>query len=69
MTYNLEVEREGKRSDCSVSVKGAGMTYFLKVERKRSNHSHNCKGGRDNIQSGGGQGGQEVRSQLQLQRA
>jgi hypothetical protein len=44
MTYSLEVEREGKRSD----------------------HNCNCKGSRDDIQSGGGEGRQEIRSQLQL---
>ena len=53
-----------------VTGKGAGATYGLEVESsgKRSDHSCDCKGSMDNIQSGGGEGGQEVRSQLQLQR-
>jgi hypothetical protein len=53
-----------------VTVKGARTTYQLDMKRggKRSDHSCNCKGSRDNIPPGGGEGGQEVRSQLQLQR-
>jgi len=48
------------------TAKGAGVTYLLEVERegKRSDHGCDCKGSRDNIQSGGGEGGEEVRSQL-----
>ena len=48
------------------TAEGAGMTYRLEVESggKRSDHHCNYKGSRDNIQSGGGEGGQEVRSQL-----
>jgi len=59
MTYRLEVERQGKRSDHSCDHKGAAVTYFLEVERagKRSDHSCDCRGSRDNIQSGGGEGG------------
>ena len=42
-----------------VTAKGAGATYSLEVERrgKRSDHSCDCKGSRDNIQPGGGKGG------------
>jgi len=49
-----------------VTVKGAEMTYRLEVERegKRSDHGCNCKGNRDDIQSGGREGRQEVRSCL-----
>jgi len=43
MTYNLEAEREGKKSD----------------------HACDYKGGRNNIQAAGGEGGLELRSQLQ----
>ena len=52
------------------TTKGAGTTYSLEVERggKRSDHSCDHKGSRDDIQSEGGEGGQEVRSQLSLQR-
>ena len=40
------------------TTKGAGTTYSLEVERggKRSDHSCDYKGRRDNIQSGGGEG-------------
>jgi len=57
-TYNLEMERGGKRSDHSCA-KGAGTTYFLEVERegKRSDHSCDCKGSRDDAHTGGGEGG------------
>jgi len=46
------------------------MTYLLQVESSgnRSDHGCNCKGSRDNIQSGGGERGQEDKSQLRLQR-
>ena len=51
------------------TAKGAGTTYSLEVERggrggKRSDHSCDRKGSRDDIQSGGGEGGKEVRSWL-----
>jgi hypothetical protein len=38
--------------------------YKLEVEKggKRSDHGCNYKGSRDDIQTGGGEGGQEVRS-------
>ena len=53
-----------------VTAKGAGMTYRLKVERegKRSDYGCNCNGSRDDVQSGGGEQWQEVRSWLRLQR-
>ena len=49
-----------------VTAEGPRMTYKLEVERggKRSDHGCDCKGSRDNIQSGGGEGVQEVRSRL-----
>ena len=41
------------------TVKGAGITYSLEVERegRRSDHNCDCNGSRDNIRSGGGEGG------------
>jgi len=57
MTYILGVER-GKRGQITVvTAKGAGTTYNLEVERdgKRSDHHCECKGSRDNIQTGGGE--------------
>jgi hypothetical protein len=41
------------------TAKGAEMMYSLQVERegKRSDHSCDCKGSRDDIQAGGGEGG------------
>jgi len=53
-----------------VTAKGAGTTYswVLESSGKWSDHSYNCRGSRDDIQSGGGEGEQEVRSRLQLQR-
>jgi len=46
--------------------KGAGMTYSLQVERggKRSDHNCDCKGSQEDILPGGGEGRQDVRSQL-----
>jgi hypothetical protein len=71
MTHILEVERGGKRSEhgCNckgTTAKGAGVTYYLEVERedRRLDYGWDYKGSRDSIQSGGGEGGQEVRSQL-----
>ena len=48
------------------TVKGAEMTYRLEVEQegKRSDYGCNCNGSRDDVQSGGGEQWQEVRSQL-----
>jgi len=48
------------------TVKRAGTTYSLEVERegKRSDHICDFKGSRDDIQSEGGEGPQEVRSQF-----
>jgi hypothetical protein len=69
VTYPLEVEREVKTSsDHSGTVKRAGTTYMLEVEGegRRSDQGCDCKGGRDNVRTGGGEGGQEVRSWLQL---
>jgi hypothetical protein len=49
------------------TIKQKGTTYTLEVERKDEVRSQcNCKGGRDDIHAEGGEGGQEVRSQLQL---
>jgi len=50
------------------TLKGARTTYKLEVEQegKRSDHGCNCKGSRDNILPGGGEGRQEVRSSLGL---
>ncbi len=64
-TYFLEVERESKGSDSGGNSKEGKTTYFLEVERegKTSNRSSNSKGGRDDVLSGGGERGQEVRSQ------
>ena len=47
-----------------VTAKGVRTTYKLEVERrgKRSDHSCNCTGSWDGIQSGGGVGGQKIRS-------
>ena len=49
-----------------VTAERAGTTYGLEVESgdNRSDHGCDCKGSRDNIQSGGGEGRQEVRSSL-----
>jgi len=70
MTYGLEVERRARGQITIVIAKGAQMTYKLEVERegKRSDHSCDCKRSRDNVLPGGGEGGEEVRSWLQLQR-
>jgi hypothetical protein len=48
------------------TTKGVGTAYSLEVEKgaKRSDHSCDYKGRRDDVQSGGGEGGHEVRSQL-----
>ena len=53
-----------------VTAKGAWTTYSLEVERegRRSDHSCNCKGTKNDILPGDGESRQEVRSQLQLQR-
>jgi hypothetical protein len=66
MMYFLEVERGASGQNMVVTAKGAGMTYSLEVERggKRSDHGCDCRGTKDDIQTGGGEGGQEVRSQL-----
>jgi hypothetical protein len=43
------------------------MTYTLEVEREDDVSNRGCdlqNEGRDNIQSGGGEGGQRLRSQL-----
>ena len=42
-----------------VTTKGAETTYSLKVESggKRSDHGCDCKRSRDDVQSGGGEGG------------
>jgi hypothetical protein len=65
-TYSLEVERGARNQITVVTAKGAGMMYCLEVESSgnRSDHGCDCKGSRDNIQSGGGEGVQEVRSRL-----
>ena len=70
MTYSLEVERGVMRSDHSCDCKGLGMKYSLerKSGGKRSDHGCDCKWSRGDIQSGGAEGGQVVRSWLQLQR-
>jgi len=46
-----------------VTAKGTGATYGLELERevKRSDHSCDCKGSRDDILPGGGEAGNEVR--------
>ena len=48
------------------TAEAAGMTYSLEVEMggKRSDHGCDCRGSREDIQSGGGEVGQEVRLQL-----
>jgi len=58
------------RSDHSCDCKGLEMTYKLEMESsgKRSDHGCDCKGSRGNIQSGGAEQWQDVRSQLQMQR-
>jgi hypothetical protein len=70
VTYSLEVEREGKRSDHHCDCKGSGDDIHTGggEGEKRSDHSCDCKGSRDDIQSGGGEGRQEVRSSLRMQR-
>ena len=66
MMYFLEVERGARGQIMIATVTGARTTYKLEVERggKRSDHGCNCKGTKDDILPGGGDGGQEVRSWL-----
>jgi len=70
ITYSLEVERGGKRSDHGCDYRGTkdDVPPGDGEGGMRSDHDCDCNGSRDDIQSGGGDGGQEVRSWLQLQR-
>jgi hypothetical protein len=63
-TYKLEAERGARGQITVATAKVPRMTYNLGVERegKRSDHSCNCKGTKNDIQPGGGEGRQEVRS-------
>jgi hypothetical protein len=80
MTYSLQAEREGKKSDHGATSKGEEQRtawrwrgrakdqttvaivevetmHLLEVEEgKRSDCTDDCKGGRDNIRPGGGEG-------------
>ena len=66
-TYKLEAER-GARGQITLATAKVPrmtiMTYILEVERggKRSDHDCDCKGSYNNVHTGGGEGGQEVRS-------
>src|SRR5207244_3015066 len=49
------------------TAEGAGTTYGLEVERENngSDHGCNCRGSGDDVQTGGGEGAQRVRSRMQ----
>jgi hypothetical protein len=63
--YILEVENKDKSRITAATVKGTGMTYNLEVEREaRGQITAVSVKGVHNVQTGGGEGQQEVRSWL-----